>query len=190
VSRARDLVRKKTAHPKSRDGYVTRLEKVGVLVVEGNAVSLTEEWLESLNDEREQAGEIADMQRDMGRYHDERARERNRHPGRPAAGPTDEDLAANRQHFQDVLQAQKYLEFARKRGLAMEAMEAWESGANLNLQRLMDGEMQNVGYLVRSVFAYHRIPPQQWEFMAEEWRAPVLAAASLLAREYAHVGAA
>jgi hypothetical protein len=190
VRRPRDLVRKKTAHPKSRDGYVTRLENIGVVEVVGDEIVLLGEWLENLNEERRKTGEIEAESLDKANH--KRAQESAwyQRQRKPDAAPTDGELAARREQFKDIQAQKERREFARKCGLAMEAMEAWGSGAKLNLQRLLDGEIQNVGYLVRSVLSYHRIPPHQWEFFAEEWREPVLSAANLLAREYAHEGAA
>ncbi len=50
---------------------------------------------------------------------------------------------------------------------------------------MMDGEMQNVEYLVKSVLAYYRIPVHQWGMKLEEWRKPVVEAAAIVTREYA-----
>src|SRR5215217_1644383 len=72
MRRARDLIRRKTAHPKSRDGLVTRLGDAGVVEVVGREVRLVEGWLEALNDERERAGEIEDLRRDMKNHADQR----------------------------------------------------------------------------------------------------------------------
>jgi len=186
VGRARDLVRRKTAHPKSRDGYVTRLENAGVVAVVGDEVRLVAEWLEALNEERRKAGEIEAERLDKYAHKQAQESEWYQRKRKPDAAPTDNELAARREPFKEALERQKRVEFLRKRGLALEAMQAHQSGAQLNLQRLMDGDMQNVGYLVKSVLAWHRIPSQQWEFIAEEWREAVLSAANLLAREYAH----
>jgi len=191
MRRPRDLVRKKTAHPKSRDGLATRLLNIGVVEVSSRAeVSLTEEWLESLNDERVRAGEVASERIDRIEHKIAQEEYRTRHERGADVAPTDDELAARREQFKEALERKKLADFLNKRVLALDAMQTDHSGAQINLQRLMDGDMQNVGYLVKSVLSWHRVPPQQWEIVAGEWKKPVLSAANLLAREYAHEGVA
>ncbi len=80
VSRPRDLTRRRNPKTgKGRDGIVTRLAEVGVMVVSEDTVSLTADWLEALNEERDRAGEIKMYRRDMARYNRERDGWRNRH---------------------------------------------------------------------------------------------------------------
>jgi hypothetical protein len=84
VKRPRDLTRRKNLETdKGRDGFVTRLEDVGVLEVDGDTVSLCEEWLENLDRERERSGEIALYRRDMAQYNRQRAGYHNRHKHAP-----------------------------------------------------------------------------------------------------------
>jgi hypothetical protein len=45
----------------------------------------------------------------------------------------------------------------------------------------MNGELHNVEYLIRSILSFHKAPAE----MLERWRAPVLEAAAVLARERA-----
>jgi hypothetical protein len=71
VKRPRDLTRRKNLAGEGRDGFVARLEGVGVLTVAGDTVSLTDGWLEALDRERERSGEIARYQRDMRRYNEQ-----------------------------------------------------------------------------------------------------------------------
>jgi hypothetical protein len=61
------------------------LKKAGVVECEGDAVSLTANWLAALNERREQDGEIADHRRDMARYQRERDayRDREKSPSTP-----------------------------------------------------------------------------------------------------------
>jgi hypothetical protein len=92
IRRTRDLTRRKTAHPKSRDGLVTRLENIGVVEVQGDTVHLVEEWLECLNAERKRAGELKDYERDMKKYNDQREGYRNRHKNKPEEHPANEPL--------------------------------------------------------------------------------------------------
>lgn len=69
VRRPREISRRKNLETgKGRDGFVTRLEDVGVLQVVEGAVSLSEDWLEALDRERQSAGEIADHERDRKNY--------------------------------------------------------------------------------------------------------------------------
>jgi hypothetical protein len=93
VKRTRELTRRKNPETgKGRDGVVTRLQDVGVLRVDGNTVSLADDWLEALDRERERAGEIALYRRDMARYNRERAGYRNRHQNKPERAATHEEM--------------------------------------------------------------------------------------------------
>lgn len=79
VKRARDLTRR--VNPKTgkgRDGFVTKLVTAGVFEVHGDTVSLVDEWLEALNEERERSGEIALFRRDLAQYNRESDGYRNR----------------------------------------------------------------------------------------------------------------
>lgn len=79
VKRPRDLTRRRNPETgKGRDGFVTRLENIGVLEVFGDTVTLTENWLEALDRERDRAGEIELYQRDMRRYNRESKAYRDR----------------------------------------------------------------------------------------------------------------
>ncbi|MBA3473825.1 MAG: bifunctional DNA primase/polymerase [Rubrobacter sp.] len=84
VKRLRELTRRKNPETgKGRDGFVTRLEDVGVLEVAGDTVALTEDWLEALDRERDRAGEIELYKRDMRRYNEQSEAYRNRHKVNP-----------------------------------------------------------------------------------------------------------
>jgi hypothetical protein len=84
VKRPRELTRRKNPETgKGRDGFVTRLEAVGVLTVTGDKVALVEDWLEALDRERDRAGELDLYRRDMRRYNQERKAYRNRHKVEP-----------------------------------------------------------------------------------------------------------
>jgi hypothetical protein len=79
VGRTRELTRR--VNPKTgkgRDGVVTKLEAAGIVEVDGEAVTLVDEWLEALNEERERSGEIELFRRDMARYNREREAYRRR----------------------------------------------------------------------------------------------------------------
>ena len=100
VKRPRDLTRRKNLETgKGRDGFVTRLSDVGVLTVDGDTVSLCEDWLESLDQERERAGEIALYRRDMAQYNRERSGFRNRHKVKADPAPSEEEMREVRESF-------------------------------------------------------------------------------------------
>jgi hypothetical protein len=100
VKRPRDLTRRKNqATGKGRDGFVSRLQDIGVLVVNDDVVSLCEDWLESLDQERERAGEIALYRRDMARYNRERSGFRNRHKVKADPAPSEEEMRAARESY-------------------------------------------------------------------------------------------
>lgn len=63
------------------------LEAAGVVRVLGDAVALTPDWIEALNRDRERAGEIEALRRDMVHYDLEKEAYRNRHKVRPEPVP-------------------------------------------------------------------------------------------------------
>jgi hypothetical protein len=65
--RARDLVRRKRK-PKGRDGLLVWLEEVGIIAVDGNTISLADDWLDRLEEQRELGGEIEAEQSARRRY--------------------------------------------------------------------------------------------------------------------------
>ena len=69
VKRPRDLRRR----------AVARLEAAEVVECSGDNVRLRADWLAALNRERDLAGEVEAMRRDMARYEREREAYRNRH---------------------------------------------------------------------------------------------------------------
>jgi hypothetical protein len=100
VKRPRDLIRRRHAETgKGRDGYVTRLEGVGVLDVVGDTVSLAGDWLESLDRERERAGEIELYQRDMRLYNRESEAYRSRHKVKAEPAPSQEEMRETRESY-------------------------------------------------------------------------------------------
>lgn len=100
VKRPRDLTRRKNLKTgKGRDGFVTRLEEVGVVEIVDNLVSLTADWLEALDRERERAGEIELYRRDMARYNRERDGYRNRNKIKPDPAPTQEEMQEVRESY-------------------------------------------------------------------------------------------
>jgi hypothetical protein len=57
VKRPRDLVRRKKTE-KGRDGLLVWPEKAGIVEIEGNVVSLTPDWLDRLEEQRERGEEL------------------------------------------------------------------------------------------------------------------------------------
>jgi putative DNA primase/helicase len=100
VKRPRDLTRrKKLATGKGRDGFVTRLQDVGVLTVAGDTVTLADDWLEALDRERQSAGEIALYQRDMRKYNRESKAYRNREKVKANPAPSQEEMRETRESY-------------------------------------------------------------------------------------------
>lgn len=98
VKRARDLARRKNPETgKGRDGFVTRLQEVGVLTVTGDYVALTEDWLEALDRERDRAGEIDLYRRDMARYNRESKAYRNRERVKADPAPSEDEMRKTRE---------------------------------------------------------------------------------------------
>src|SRR5215210_5894621 len=93
--RPRDLVRRKKS-PKGRDGLLVWLEDAGILTVEGDAVALTEDWLDQLEDAREAGGELEAEELAYRRYRD-RSRAYHRRNEAPKSEPSAEGLEAIRQ---------------------------------------------------------------------------------------------
>ncbi len=161
VSRVRDFRRR----------VIGLLEERGIVTVTGENVALVEDWLEALNREREASGEIAAYKRDMERFNREREGYANRDKHAPDDAPTPAELDAGRQDRQE-----------NRYAAALEAFRAEGSGARRNLALFMDGELQNLEYLVNSVLAFHQVPRAAWETQREWWREPVLRAGSVVAR--------
>jgi|SRR5215203_889409 len=156
-----------------RRRVVSRLEKAGVVECSANVVSLGAEWLQALNEERVNTGEIAAYRRDMARYVRERVAYAKRHENRPEHAPTHEEIVA----LEDA-------RHARRMRLALEALRAPGSGPAKNLQLFMNGELHNVEYLVRSILHFHHAPAEKLEL----WRDPVLEAGSVVVSEISPVG--
>jgi hypothetical protein len=72
---------------------IARLEDAGVVTCEGDTVSLTPEWLEALNRDRERGGELEAHRRDMRDYNEQREAYRNRHRVKPGRAPTEREMA-------------------------------------------------------------------------------------------------
>jgi hypothetical protein len=98
VKRPRDLTRRNNRETgKGRDGFVSRLEAVGVLTVAGDTVTLAEDWLEALGRERGRAGEIELYKRDMRRYNEQSKAYRHKAKAEPA--PSQEEMRETRESY-------------------------------------------------------------------------------------------
>jgi hypothetical protein len=84
--RPRDLVRRKKS-PKGRDGLLVWLEEAGILTVEGDVVTLAEDWLGRLEDARESGGELEAEELARKRYR-ERSRAFHRRHETPKSKPS------------------------------------------------------------------------------------------------------
>jgi hypothetical protein len=80
--RARDLVRRKRT-PKGRDGLLVWLEEAGIVSVDGDTISLAEDWLARLEEQRELGGEIEAEKVARTRY----VRKRRAYHGRHETAP-------------------------------------------------------------------------------------------------------
>jgi hypothetical protein len=157
----------------------------GIVVEDGGAVKLTSDWLVALERSRtrgkeQEAEEVARKRFELGRE-----AFANRHETAPDRAPTDGELAARREHFRATLEAKRRGRELEMRDRALEAFRGFSSGARKNLELAMNGELANVRILVQSVLAYHRVPSVRWKSLWERWKAPVLEAAAILAREHA-----
>src|SRR5206468_335795 len=90
-SRPRDLVRRKTT-AKGRDGLLVMLEDAGIVVVDGEMASLTENWLERLEEARELGRELEAEELDRERYARERKAYRNRDKIKVDPTPTEDEM--------------------------------------------------------------------------------------------------
>jgi hypothetical protein len=84
--RPRDLVRRKKSS-KGRDGLLVWLEEAGILTVEGDVVTLAEDWLGRLEDARESGGELEAEELARKRYRD-RSRAFHRRHETPKSRPS------------------------------------------------------------------------------------------------------
>jgi Domain of unknown function (DUF3854) len=90
--RPRDLVRRKKS-PKGRDGLLVWLEEASILAIEGDRVTLTEDWMEQLEDAREAGGELEAEELAWRRYVDKSRAFHRRHEA-PVSKPSAASLEA------------------------------------------------------------------------------------------------
>jgi Domain of unknown function (DUF3854) len=97
--RPRDLVRRKKS-PKGRDGLLVWLEDAGILTAEGDTVTLTDNWLEALDEQRQLGGEIEAEELARTRYRAKSRAYHRRHEA-PKSEPSAAGLeAVKRSHEQ------------------------------------------------------------------------------------------
>jgi hypothetical protein len=101
-----------------RRRVIARLEDAGVVEVSDDSVSLTADWLEALNLDRERGGELEAHRRDMRAYNEQSEAYRNRHQVKPGRAPTEEEMQARREAApgdrQDAIKAAIARLFAEK----------------------------------------------------------------------------
>ena len=90
--RARDLVRRKKS-AKGRDGLLVWLEEAGILAIERDRVTLTEGWMDRLEDAREAGGELEAEELGRRRYLDKSRAFHRRHEA-PVSKPSAASLEA------------------------------------------------------------------------------------------------
>lgn len=105
--RPRDLIRRKTGE-NGRDGYVTRLEAVGVVERDGDTVRLRPDWLDALECEREIAGEIEAEKLQRERH--DRQREAYRNPSKPDPAPSRAEMESRRRDRESLRQSDGFIE--------------------------------------------------------------------------------
>jgi hypothetical protein len=120
--RPRDLVRRKKS-PKGRDGLLVWLEDAGIIAVKGDTVTLTDNWVEALDEQRQLGGEIEAEELARTRY---RAKSRAYH--RRHEAPKSEPSAAG-------LEAVKRSHEQRQAGLAAIAERAAAAAKTEELRR-------------------------------------------------------
>ncbi len=166
VKRTRDLTRRKNPETgKGRDGFVARLQDVGVLEVAGDTVALTEGWLEALDRERDRAGEIELYKRDMRRYNNESKAYRNREKVEADPAPSEADMGEYR---------------ATRPTLAGDALRAYRVLADPNTRASRAYAAGGDGDILAGALAAHvgdaRGDPAAWK----RWRDPVARALAVL----------
>jgi putative DNA primase/helicase len=187
-TRPRDLDRRKDPETgKGRDGPLIWLKDEGIVSIDDDVVSLITDWMDRLEEVRVRVGEVERERLDRERHEREGKAFRNRHKVKTDEAPTPEELEAGREAFEATLEANQRARELELRDKALEAFRALAvvSGARKNLELAGDGELTNVEYVVKSVLQYHGMHPVHWWRELERWRAPVLEAGAIVARELA-----
>jgi hypothetical protein len=134
--RPRDLVRRKRS-AKGRDGLLVWLEEAGIITVEGDRVTLTEDWLNRLEDAREAGGELEAEELARRRYLDKSRAYHRRHET-PKSRPTTASLKAIRRSREQ-----------RKAGLSAIAERAAAAAKSEEQQRAKAFVLKRLGELGR-----------------------------------------
>ena len=90
--------------PRVRDlrrRHLDPLEEAGVVECSRDAVTLTADWLDALNERRDPDGEIADHRRDLAKYEREREAYRNRDKMPAGEAPTADEMRERRESYPD-----------------------------------------------------------------------------------------
>jgi hypothetical protein len=134
--RPRDLVRRKRS-AKGRDGLLVWLEEAGIITVEGDRVTLTEDWLNRLEDAREAGGELEAEELSRRRYLDKSRAYHRRHETLKSRPSTASLKAIRRSREQ------------RKAGLAAIAERAAAAAKSEEQQRAEAFVLERLGELGR-----------------------------------------
>lgn len=99
IARTRDLVRRKRT-AKGRDGLLVWLEEAGIIAVEGDLVTLADNWLDRLEEAREAGEELEAEELALRRYRD-RSRAYHNRDKKPVSKPSAAGIRAiERSHEQ------------------------------------------------------------------------------------------
>jgi putative DNA primase/helicase len=163
------------------------LVEAGIVALDGDAVTLADNWFVLLEAVRIRDGEVERERLERERHARQSKAFRNRHKVKTDEAPTPEELEAQRESFKVTLEENQRARELELRDKALEAFRAPAliSGARKNLKLAQDGALSNVEYVVKSVLQYHGIHPVHWWRELERWRSPVLEAGAIIAREHA-----
>jgi hypothetical protein len=167
VARVRDFRRR----------VINRLEERGIVTVAGETVTLVGDWLDALNTERQNSGEIRNergedgaYERDIKRYNLQRAGFKNRHQNRPATAPSEADMDEYR---------------AARPALAGDALRAYRVLADPNTRAARTytagGDPDTLAGALAAHVGDARGDPGAWK----RWRDPVARALAVLDGECA-----
>jgi hypothetical protein len=150
VKRPRDLVRRKRTE-KGRDGLLVWPEEAGILTIEGDMVSLTPDWLDRLEEQRERAEELkADEQakRDRERrslaYRDHLARKRGKSLASKPSAASDEAIRRSRESKAAGLAVIKERAAAAARAEELQKAEAFVRNRLRELGRIRLALLQDI----------------------------------------------
>jgi hypothetical protein len=155
-----------------RRRVIDRLEERGIVAVAGEAVTLVDDWLDALNAERQNSGEIRNEQeedgayeRDMKRYNLQREGFKNRHKNKAEKAPSETDMDEYR---------------ATRPALSGAALRAYSVLADPNTRAAQAYAAGGDGDILAGALAAHvgdaRGDPAAWK----RWQDPVARALAVL----------